>query len=115
MGLDFKDSEAHWGYGGFHHFRKHLAKLDGYDLDELYEFYDKGYIPRTPMLPFYIHPDNEGKMDWWVLKAIFPKFCDIMKKLLKDQDASNYDKENGMKLLRTIADCIKNKKPLIFC
>ena len=115
MGLDFRNSDASWGYFGFRRFRERLAELDGYDLDELYMCYDKGYYPKTTMLPFYIHPDNEGKMGIRELKKLYPRFCELMNKMKEKSDTpDDYDVENGFKLLDTIKHCINDKEPLIF-
>lgn len=114
MGLEFKDSHAHWSYGGFAIFRRKLAKMDGIDIQKLKEWGGTIDCPNIPMREFYIHSDADGELEPHKLKIIVPRFSELMEMHKKEYGTEDYDTRMGYELLNTMKECIEDDVPLVF-
>ena len=122
MGLGFIGSDAHFSYGGFHHFRRKLAKEIGINLDMMQGFSNHhgnspDLAPKTSWSEikdsikyFLNHSDCQG--------SIGPKRCkmiaDRMSKLIKDWE-DDWNKDQAIKLIKGMRECHRKNKRLGFC
>jgi hypothetical protein len=112
MGLDFRESNAQWSYGGFNSFRRRLATQIGINLDDMQCF--GGTIPwktvKDPIVPFLNHSNCEGTMTPEAMKKVAPR----IKALVKDWE-DGHDKNNALELAADMLRLSKKNKRLHFC
>ena len=116
MGLDFNHSEAHWSYSGFMRFRERLARLDGYDLRQMWEDEENGVdYTDLPMYDFYFNSDCDGELTPEQMERMLPRFRELIK-MMEDEDIEDdWDVEAATMLADDMQDCIDENEPLIFC
>ena len=113
MGLDFRGSDAHWSYGGFHRFRARLAMEVGIDLENMQGFggkqisWDGVYDPLKWLLS---HSDCDGEMSPKECEKVYPRLREIIGKWPDD----DYDKIQATRLADGMENCALDDKPLIF-
>lgn len=112
MGLDFAQSEAHWSYIGFMHFRQRLASMIGLN-DIMAAFNDKDF-------PWDKYPDpiilliNHSDCD----EELSPEDCAKVAPRLREMVApwpDDYDKTQALLLAEGMDSCVKNNESLEFC
>lgn len=129
MGLNFKNSKAQWSYSGFNRFREKVARGIGIDLRNMI-----GFAPfnlsgkeldiweaqagswkdiKSPLKYFLNHSDCEGQISAKRCGLIYPILNKIVLSL-EDSIENEHDKSSGKELVKTMKDCAKNNKPLIF-
>jgi hypothetical protein len=113
MGLDFGQSEAHWGYGGFMRFRERLASMIGI-LDLMAAFnrddfpWDKYPDPITLLIN---HSDCDGQLTAEECGKIAPR----LREMVTPWPEGDYDKRQALLLADGMDKCAKKKRPLVFC
>jgi len=98
MGLDFSNSDAHWSYGGFNHFRKKLASALGLVLDEMEGFGGDRKWPDTVFCQeFMYHCDG----------SIAPEHCKEIAQNLRDlvEPWDDHDKQMAICLAEGLESC----------
>lgn len=117
MGLDFRQSNAHWSYSGFNRFRERLAKAEGYNLRKMWELEDSGKksFKDLPMHDFYFHSDCDGVLTVRQLKVILPRFRELLEILDSEGIEDDYDVWSGKILADDMEQCIINREKLEFC
>ncbi len=86
MGLNFKDSEAQWSYGGFMTFRRRLAAEIGIVLNEMQGF-RIGEVAgggswdsvKDDIVPFLNHSDCDGELTPEECKRVAPRLRELVR------------------------------------
>lgn len=119
MGVDFRPDgalgHARWSYSGFNAFRCRLAKICGFDLEEMKGFggtfqkpwHDEG----GDLQPLLKHSDCDGELSPAECRKIAPALREAAAKL---EDGVGYDKDNALKLAASMEFCADAGKPLEF-
>lgn len=121
MGLNFKDSDAQWSYGGFMAFRERLASEIGVELRTMQGFSertDDGKIPgerswkniNDDIVPFLNHSDCEDELTPEECKRVAPR----LRKLVADWE-DDHDKQNALQLADDMERIAATGAPLVFC
>lgn len=126
MGINFKNSDASWAYSGFNRFRERLADEVGIDLRKMKGFqplelndeqgleWDKKAIDwntvKNPLKPFLNHSDCDGQISAKKCGTI----AEIINNIVSKWDKDDYDTRQANELVKTMRNCFKNNKPLIF-
>jgi len=113
MGLDFSHCDAHWSYLGFHRFRRRIAKAIGVDLDEMSIFGSEGKPwsgVDSPLVALLIRSDCEGELS--------PSQCALMieplKKILFQWSRDDYDRQQGLQLVKGMESAVASNQHLHF-
>ena len=116
MGLDFNHSEAHWSYSGFMRFRERLARLDGYDLRQMWEDEGNGVdYTDLPMYDFYFHSDCDGELTPEQMEKMLPRFRELIKMMEDENIEDDWDVEAAKMLVDDMQDCVDENEPMVFC
>lgn len=119
MGLDFSNNNAHWAYGGFHAFRKHVASSIGIDLDSMVGFIkddNSGISWNTVSDPIKFlldHSDCDGKLSVKECKLIAPRLREIIE-TWGESPEEIYDKQQALILANGMDEAVQTNRPLRF-
>lgn len=115
MGIDFTwknielEDTAHWSYGGFNRFREKVAAEMMIDLRSMKGFGGEKEWKEADLTPFLSHSDCDGELS--------PEDCEktasALEKILSSWE-DDYDKREGMTLVKNMKECAKNNVPLEF-
>lgn len=120
MGLDISPGDAHWSYGGFHHFRERLATIEGFTLDEM-----SGFAPfdapqdwtgrswddvDTPLKPLLNHSDCDGELTPQECAEVLPRLREVVSRW----PIADYDRKAAEALITGMETCVEEQRPLIF-
>ena len=123
MGLDISPGDAHWSYGGFHHFRERLATIEGFTLDEM-----SGFAPfdapqdwtgrswddvDTPLKPLLNHSDCDGDLSPEECAQIAPRLREVVIALWPDEN--DYNRKSGLALAEGMERAAAAGERLEFC
>lgn len=133
MGLDFckrtqvkLENSPHWSYGGFHRFRKRVAKSIGIDLEKMkgFESIDcnlfKGpfleWPEKNPVEILLSHSDCDGVLSSEDCETIAPILEGIVGAWGEDKNnPSSYDTIAGNMLVLAMRECAEEGADLVFC
>lgn len=103
---------ASWPYIGFGVFRRELATLEGFDLDEM-----RGYGGKrewdtvtTPLVPLLNHADNEGSLSPQECAQVYPRLEELIPQL-----HDSYDREHTAYLVASMKQAVEEDYRLEFC
>lgn len=121
MGLDFgkqvvEPYDFGWSYGGFHSFRKRLAKEIGIELDKMEGFAEMLQAQSwdtvsEPIKLLLHHSDCDGALSFRECEEIYPELLRLIEKWQDD----DYDKITATKLANAMKECAADENKLIFC
>ena len=123
MGLDFSHSDAHWSYSGFNGFRELLCRQAG--LGKLSDWQGFGGVKswndcKDDIKYFLHHSDCDGHITPAKLKKIIPRFKELLDGSGTSDsppwdDEEEWNKEQGLILLKGMELAVRNNENLIFC
>lgn len=112
MGLNFRNSNAQWSYGGFNRFRERLAAEIGINLREMEGFVDGGLSwkkIKDPIAPFLNHSDCDGDLSPEQCATVAPRLRELV-----DGWDDDHDKRNALELAKDMKIHAAASKPLVF-
>lgn len=132
MGLNFSHCNARWGYHGFDRFRSKLAKemnLDYERLCNIIEKFDKyRKLDNLEDCNFYlnflwgkdvlVHLLNHSDCDGYIDSDLCGPLAERLKKIIQkwpDDNENEYDKVNGLRLIKGLILASKNNERFVFC
>jgi hypothetical protein len=132
MGLDFRQSKAHWSYGGFMRFRYTLAAAIGVDLRRMEGFTE--YPSRSPLetdppipwstvtddlVPLLNHSDCDGVLTAEEMRSVSPRLREIVSHWPTDAaHPASYDRREALQLcddMDALLDELGDDAVLEFC
>ena len=114
MGLDFSHGDAHWAYTGFMRFRQRLVSEAVGRMVDLRALYESGeymkMLEKDDILPFINHSDCDGHLTKREIKSVIPRLEELTKKWDKD----DFDKQQCLKLIDGMKECLLTGKKFKF-
>jgi len=121
MGLNIMPGDAKWSYFGYMEFRERLAKEIGINLAEMEGFEILGKHKgvetgksweevKDDIKILLVHCDCDGIMKPKECAKVLPR----LKELTSSWEDSDYDKQQAIKLINGMEECIKKKINLEF-
>lgn len=127
MGIDIGD--AHWGYGGFMRFRKHLAREIGVNLDSMAGYAGWGWqesreaqqnaiswsTVEDPIVPLLDHSDCDGDLSVEECRTIVPRLRELVDGWSEDPELNeSFDKRQALLLADSMDQCGREGQRLEF-
>lgn len=122
--------KARWSYGGFHHFRRCLARAEGFDLEQMIGFTDDVDTGEpglrdwrsvdTNLRPLLYHSDCDGEMTWVECARVEPRLSEILDNWSSGHIPSGLDGyhefylDEGRLLAEAMRECVATRTELRF-
>lgn len=131
MGLDV--GKARFAYGGFHQFRKALARAESLDLSQMVGYCPVPGLPDenvglrqwrsadTNLRPLLDHSDCDGVMTWVECARVEPRLSEILDSWSSGWIESRLDGyhefyiDQGRLLAESMRECVATRTELRFC